>query len=731
VTLTGPGGCGKTRLALEVASDLIEDFTDGVWVVSLAPIGDPDLIIPTIGGVLGLRDGGERAPLERLRAYLAGKALLLLLDNFEHLVEGAPLVEELLARGLDAPRVKVLVTSREALHLSAEHEFPVPPLELPDPVRGGRSRTSLETLAKAPAVQLFVQRAQTIMPHFALTNENGAAVAEVCRRLDGLPLAIELATAWIKLLPPRAMLGRLQGAQGYSPLRLLTQGDRALPGRHWTLRSTIEWSHELLDEDEQRLFRRLCVFVGGCALEAAEAVCAEEILDAAASLIDKNLLIQVEQEDGEPRLILLETIREYGLERLVESGEEQSIRQAHAHYYLWLAEEAEPNLLGADQGLWLDRLEREDGNLRAGLRWLLETGDGAMAIRFGGSLWRFWLQRGYLGEGRKWLEEALAADGDAMMPARAKALNGAGVLAQYQGDYRQAALLCGESLRLARQLEDKDQIAAALNGLAAVARAGGNHKVACAMYEESLAIQRELGDRQGAAYSLGYLGLTRWMQGKYTEACPLLEEALAIFRELRDKRGIAFSLHGLGHVMLSQEDYEAAHAIFEESLAIGRSLGDKRGITRSLVGLASLALAREEYATARSLHQENLAILTELGDRWVTAICLDALAGVATAEGLPVKAARLFGAAAALRDAINAPLPPFERALHKRYFPAARTQLDAEAFAAAWAEGQMMTLEEAMAAARSADSELPAHPQRPTLGPKVGVGSRHLAPVRA
>lgn len=427
LTFTGPGGVGKTRLALRVVENLVGEFEDGVYLVSLAPVRDPDLVVPAIGRTLGITEVGEKPLHERLSAHLRDKRTLLLLDNFEHVAPAATVVSGLLTT---CPGLAVLATSRERLHLSGEHEYPVPPLSVPDRER----LPPPKDLTRYKAVALFVERARAARPDFRLTEENAEAVVEICARLDGLPLAIELAAARVKLLPPQALLTRLQQGSG-----LLRGGGLDLPARQRTLRSTLQWSHDLLDEHEQRMLRRLSIFAGGCTLHAAEAVSGAtgdlpaETLELVASLVDKNLLRQVEGAGGEPRLFMLETIREYALERLAESGEAEIVRRAHADYYLVLAEEAEPKLMTAEQMTWLDLLEREHNNLRVALRWSLDLAGAETALRLVGALWRFWHVRGHLSEGRRWLEEALALDGGEPS-LRARVLSGGCEVAHSQGD---------------------------------------------------------------------------------------------------------------------------------------------------------------------------------------------------------------------------------------------------------------------------------------------------------
>jgi predicted ATPase/DNA-binding CsgD family transcriptional regulator len=676
---------------------LADVFRDGVCSVSLSSISDPGLVISTTAQTLGLKEAGERTLLDQLKLHLHQKHMLLLLDNFEHLAAGAPLLAELLS---GCPGLKVLVTSRAALHVSGEHQFPVPPLDLPDL----NQLPGLETLLSYASVALFTQRACAVKPDFVLTEANAGAVAELCVRLDGLPLAIELAAARFKLMSPQVMLAHMLGNRGRSSLRLLTGGPRDLPPRQQTLRGTIEWSYALLDPDEQRLFIRLTSFSGGCTLEAAEEVCSATgglsttVLDGLASLVDKNLLRQAGQANAEPRLAMLETIREYALERLAGSGEEESTRQDHAAYYLALAEEAMPKLNGGDQELWLNRLEVEHDNLRTALTWSLDRGETEMALRLGGALWRFWFVRGHLTEGRRWLEKGLAEGSGSSPSLLAKALAGAGVLAHYQGDLGQAAAGCGESLRLYRQLGDKAGIAAALNGLALVARSGGNILAARAMYEESVALLREVGDKGAIAYTLTYLGLVVYHQGNFEMARSLSAEGLGLYREIGDRLGCSGPLTTLGMANVRLGDFETARSVLEECLVITRSLGDRRSSARALHQLGGVAFAEGDCATSRVLRQEALAIFDELGDRVLVSQFIMELAEVVAAQGDYLLAAQVFGAAETMGESIGAKLLPAHLEAYQRGVASARAGLSEQAFAGAWAEGRNMSTEQVLAA---------------------------------
>jgi predicted ATPase/DNA-binding CsgD family transcriptional regulator len=688
----------------------------------LASLSDSSLVIPTTAQTLGLKEAGERTLIDQLKAHLREKRLLLLLDNFEHLASAAPLVAELLAV---CPGLKVLVTSRAALHLSGEHQFPVPPLGLPDL----KQLPELETLLEYASVALFTQRACAAKPDFVLTEDNADAVAELCVRLDGLPLAIELAAAWVKLMSPQAMLAHMLGARGLSSLRLLTGGPRDLPPRQQTLRGTIEWSYALLGPDERRLFMRLASFSGGCTLEAAEEVCGTvgdlsmSVLDGLGSLLDKSLLRQAEQTDAKPRLVMLETIREYALEQLAGISDEDSARRAHADYYLALAEEAAPKLNGAEQEVWLNRLEAEHDNLRAALAWSLDRREADMALRLCGALWWFWFGRGHLTEGRRWLDLALAESSNSTPFLVAKSLNGAGVLAHYQGDLGQAAALCGQSLTLYRQLEDKAGIAAALNGLALVARSGGNISAARAMYEESVVLLREVGDSSAIAYTLTYLSLVVYHQADFMLARSLSAEGLELYREIGDRLGSTGPLTTLGMANVRLGDYKTARSVLEECLAITRSLGDRRSSARALHQLGGVTFAEGDYATSRALRQEALAIFDELGDRVLVSQFIVELAEVVAAQGDCLLAAQVFGAAETLRRSIGAKLLPAHLEAYGRGVATARARLSEEAFAAAWAKGRTMSPGQVLAVLEQSALMESGPPQRLMVPESVGASS--------
>ena len=618
------------------------------------PSGTPRWWPPASPGRWASRKKPDQVLLDSLKESLQDKQMLLVLDNFEQVVAAAPLVAELLAA---CPRLKCLVTSRVVLRLSGEHEFPVPPLELPDP----RRLPAVDTLSQYAAVALFIQRALAVKPDFRVDNANAPAVAEICVRLDGLPLAIELAAARIKLFPPQAMLARL-GRR----LELLRGGARDMPDRHQTLRHAIAWSYDLLEAGEQALFRRLAVFARGCTLEAAEAVCQAvhdpaagpgqslEVLDGVASLVDKSLLRQQEQASGEPRFRMLETIREYGLECLTASGEEPAVRRAHADYYLALAEAAEPALTGPEQTTWLERLEAEHDNLRAALRWAEESGEAEIGLRLAGALCQFWLMRGHLREGQERLARLLGLAGASpYTAARAKALTGAGHLADNLSDYAAAHAFFEESLAIRRELGEKGGIAAALNDLGWVAWHRNDYTAARALSEESLAIWRELGDKAGIATSLHNLGWVAYYQGEYAAAHALYQESLALRRELGDKRGIAYELGHMGRTAHRQGDYRRATALLEEALALCRDMGVKQLVAWTSSHLAEVAHDQGNDERATALLEESVTLFRDIGDKDGLAFTLSVLGTVVHAQGDDERATALYEESLGLWTAIG------------------------------------------------------------------------------
>jgi predicted ATPase/DNA-binding CsgD family transcriptional regulator len=661
LALTGPGGVGKTRLALEVARALSPAFADGARLVELAAVADPALVVPTIARALGVREtAGQTAP-EALRAVLRDRHLLLVLDNLEQVVAAAPALADLLAA---CPDVKALATSRARLRIRGEQALPVPPL----PVPSAEEAADVGTLAANAAVVVFVVYARRARPEFALGAENAAAVAEICARLDGLPLALELAASRVGVLPPRAMLARLERR-----LPLLTGGPRDLPARQRTMRDAIAWSHDLLSPKEQALFRRLAVFAGGFALEAAEAVADRggdlglDVLEGVASLVDASLIVRAEQAapggTAEPRFGMLETVREYGMERLEASGEAEATRRAHAAWCLALAEQAAAAVFTADEPAWLARLESEHDNLRAALGWAAERGEPETALRLGGALWRFWRVRGHLSEGRRWLELALDFDPpkseSVSAVARLRAMLGTGVIAVAQGDYARTSQLGEEALALARAADDRPKIGWAHDLLALAALEQGHFDEALPHAADALAWHQEVGDKVGSAVALARLAIVAHEQGNLAQAVTLCEQSLTLQSETGDQWTAAYARHTLGEVSHDRGDDRRAADHYRESLAIWRELGERFYIAMSFIGLA----------------------------------------GVAAEGGQAEHAARLLCTAEALTEAVGAPVRPRDRRLRERAVAAARARLGERAFAAAWDEGRAMPLEQAIAVA--------------------------------
>lgn len=622
LTLTGAPGIGKTRLALQIASDALDHFEDGVFLVELAPVNDPGEVLAATARTLGLKESSSQPVEETLFGYVRERRMLLVLDNLEHLLDATPSIVKLLEC---SPWLKVLVTSREALHVRGERRYLVPPLAIPDKAQ----LPIAEVLAGYASVELFVERAQAAEPDFRLTAENAYEVAAICAGLEGLPLAIELAAANAKYLSLQEMRAALE-----RPLKLLAGGGRDLPHRQRTLRSAIEWSYGLLKSDEQRLFRRLSVFVGGFTLEAVEAIWNEHERESDSSLasapdilrsLEEKSLVKRESggDSAEIRFGLLEAIREYASEKLQKGGQAgeaevqaQAVEKKHALYFMGLAEEAEPLLKGGEQAEWLDKLEREHGNLRAALAWSLGPAENAeTALRLGAALWRFWWVRGYMSEGREWLARALVRGHSAPASIRARALYAAGNLAWVQGHHTAARALLEESLALSRELGDKAGIALSLNYLGFVMRAQGDYVTARALLEESLALSRELEDKAGIASSLNNLGILARSFEDQTAARALFEESLALNRLLGNQVGIAILLNNVGLVTRDQGDLVAARALFEESLALNRLLGNQTGIANSLSFLGHVTQDQGDLVAARTLFEESLELDRLLGSQ--------------------------------------------------------------------------------------------------------------------
>ncbi len=659
VTLTGPGGVGKTRLALAVAADTAGAFPHGVAFVSLAPLANPALVVPTIAGTLGLRESGGRDLREALRAYLRPRRMLLVLDNFEHVLAAALEVAELLAA---CPELRVLVTSRAPLHLRGEQEVPVAPLELPDLARV----PTVAEVAETAAARLFVERAREVAPAFQLTQVNAAAVAAICRRLDGLPLAIELAAAWIKVLPPVELLTRLDRA-----LPLLAGGAWDLPGRQRTMEHTIAWSHDLLSPAERVLFRRLAVFAGGFTLEAAEAVVSSpgdlgvEVLEGVASLVDKSLLRQTEGVGGDARFGMLETVRQYGWERLAESGEEDAVRRPHMAWCVRLVERAEEAFLSAEEPTWLDRLEAEHDNLRTALAWTIEHRDVESALRLAGAPWWFWAMRGFLGQGSSWLEQALALpDGEATV-ARAKAIIAAGMVAWARGEVDRS--------------DDRLQ--------------------------QSLALWRSMGDGARLARSLHYLGLVAWQRGDFRAMAARAQESLATAEEADDEVEKAVARVTLGAALLRLGERDRARQALAQALERFRAEGMRRTTAWALSHLAEVAQLDGDRRRAFDLHLEALGVYREIRDTWGVGAELPDLAALAAASGHQEAAARLLGAAARMQEttgiATQNRLSNAEQVAGQL-----RAHLGERPFADAWGAGRSLSVEQVAAEAEAISAAL-------------------------
>ena len=700
VTLTGPGGIGKTRLALQVVGDLADQFPGGVSYVALSAVVEPGSITSAIAQAVGLREVARQSPHEKLAEYFGAltSPMLLFLDNFEHLVSAAPAIAQLLA---SSPKLTVIVTSQAPLHIYGEHEFPVPPLALPDPKNVQR----LEAFSRLPAIALFVERARAVKPDFALTKENASAVAAICARLDGLPLAIELAAARIKLLSPSAMLTRLEGS-----LNLLTGGARDLPMRQQTLRRTVHWSYSLLNPAEQTLFSRLSVFTGGCTLEAVEAVCdtrgdiGVDILDGVASLVDKSLIQQLEQPDAEARFHMLSTIREYALERLAESGAESAIRRAHAAYYVVLAEEGAEEL--ASHPEWLDRFEIEHENLRSALNDLVDTGEANWGLRLGAALFRFWETREYLAEGRGSILKLLKLKGATEHPKlRNRLLFNAAVLTGEQGDYAAARELCEQSLEGCAFLRDDQGVAVALNGLAANARNQGDLTAASSSFEQCVEIWRNIGDPVDIARALSNLANVLKLQGEYSRASSLYEECLAIFRDIGDVCGVAWTLNYQGDLAKGNADFVAAQSFYEQSLAAFRQIHDEWGIASVLCDLGSLSNDQGNLADTERLFDESARMFQNLGHKRGIARVLECQATSAAAHLQARRSLRLAGAAAALRQQLGAPLTPAEQSRLEKILEPQRKALGLAAGLTAWTEGWAMPVEQAVQEAFSSEKD--------------------------
>jgi len=650
LTLTGSGGCGKTRLAIQLAAGLAGAYPDGVWLVELAALAEPALVPQAAAQVLGLKDEPGRHLAQTIAEHLAPRHLLLVLDNAEHLLEACAQLSDAVLRA--SAKASVLVTSRERLGIMGELTYRVPPLSAP----GLEEQAALERVSASESVQLFTERARLQQSRFAVTAENAAAVASICRRLDGMPLAIELAAARLRSMPVQEVSRHLD-----QRFDLLTGGSRTALPRHQTLRSLIDWSYDLLSNAEQALLCRVSIFSGSWTLEAAEQVCVgdgidgKDVLDLLTSLADRSLVLTQEHR-GAARYGLLETVRHYARDRLAERGEEAALARRHVDHMLALAEAAVPELRGMDQGAWLERLDAEHDNLRAALAWCCAPGGDAVAgLRLATALGRFWLSRGHLGEGRRWLSVLMgAAPSGQDSPSLAHALRWSGFLAMYQGDYPAARELQEQALAIYRRSGDRLGIARALTNLGMLlAEEQADLPAAKGLFEESLAMAREIGDQQRISTALTNLGLVAYLQGHHSAAQALYEEALVIQRRLGDRDTIAALSNNLGAALCLQGDHSRGKAMYKEALAIWDEVGSKAGLVSSL----------EEFA------------------------------GLAWLQGEPARAARLWGRMERLREETGIAGSPRARSNTNPHIPAARAALGDDAFESAWAEGRALALD--------------------------------------
>jgi predicted ATPase/DNA-binding XRE family transcriptional regulator len=718
LTLTGPAGIGKTRLATQTALGPGARFASVVFI-SLAAIGEHTLVLPALAQALGLHDQPNQLASEQLSEYLSRQEALLILDNFEQVAQAGPQIAQLLAV---CPQVKTLITSRVALRVRGEHEFAVPPLDTPDLAR----LPTLEDLTRYAAVTLFMQRAQAVKPNFEVTPALAPTIAAICTRLDGIPLALELAAARIKLLAPPALLARLDRS-----LTLLTDGAADLPERQQTMRRAIEWSYDLLSASEQRLFRHLATFAGGWTLEAAEAICGESaaqapsILDGLTTLVNSSLVVQEETADGEPRFRLLELIREYGQEQLVAHDETSALRSRHADYYRALAEKAEPEMHGDSQRAWLACLAQEHPNLRAALDWARETYSIECGLRLGSALWWFWQLHGHASEGRAWLEHFLSVqqtpESVRDKTLRADALKGVGNLAWTQGDYEPATVLLDESLCLYRALANTPGVAFILNTLGLIADEHGAYARAAALFEESLALWRELRDVTKIGALLTNLAVVEYRQEHYAKAISLFEEGLALQREANDHWSVAVTLSNLGEAMQMQGELTTAAQLLEESLELHRELGDKGETAYTLRNLADVVREQGNLERAALLNCESLAIASEAGIMFAAVDALESMAEVTHAQGRDALAAQLLGLATVLREKHQMPRPNRNDRNYASRIDDLRATLGEKAFATAWAQRQSLSLEEALKLVNAHE----AGQETVTTRPKEVAPSRH------
>ena len=692
VTLTGPGGAGKTRLALQVGAELIDGSPDGVWLVDLAPQRDPSLVHQAALSALGLREAKNEDPAKTLQDHLRQRRMLMILDNSEHLIEACAELTDGLLR--TCPGLQILATSREPLGVGGEVTFRIPSLQVPDPTQ----LPALDKIGAFESVDLFINRATAVEPAFKLDDRNAPWIAQLCNRLDGMPLAIELAAARVRVLSPEQIASRLDDR-----FQLLSSSSRTALPRQKTLRALIDWSYDLLSKEEKTLWRRMSWFAGGCTIAAVEAVCTDQqlteadVLDLLTQLVDKSLLL-AETQWREPRYRQLESIREYGLDKLKDFGEEDLISRRHAEWFLKVAEDAEAELWGPEQAEWLDRLEHERANLRTAMDSLLDQpGGSTQALRIAAAVWEFCEVRGHFEEGRRWIQDALVEASDAPGEILAKAMRGAGNLAFDQGDLESAATFHSRSLEWERKLDNKFGQGKALNNLGVVEQARGDLVKARAHYQEALDKMRELQDERGVSVLLSNLGSIAHHEGDPDLAEDLHTQSLELRRKLGNQRGIAHSLNNLGNLAKEKKQYERARELYAESLQIREELGDRSGIGVLSHNLAGCALEQGDVAGARVLFTRAITIHSDLGDKKGVADSLEESAKLVIEEGDLAAAAIIYGAAATLRQMIGASREGAQESEHFRSLAKLKDGLGEDAFGSAWKKGAEMDTAEAIA----------------------------------
>ncbi|HEX6506750.1 MAG TPA: tetratricopeptide repeat protein, partial [Chloroflexota bacterium] len=693
LTLIGAGGVGKTRLAGVLARQMLHEYPDGVWLVELASLSRGTQIPRAIAGALSLHEQSGEPLTATIHAALERKRLLLVLDNCEHLIDDCARLAEALLRS--CPHVRTLATSREPLCIPGEATFVVPPLSIPDT----RRLPPLDALGELEAVRLFVERARLRQPGFALREENAAAVAQICRQVHGLPLAIELAAARIGLLSVDQIAARLSDAPAF-----LTSGSRTADPRQQTLRGALDWSYTLLSEPERRLLQRLSVFAGGWSLEAAEVVGAEgsdaddSILELLSRLVDKSLVVVEARPDAVIRYTMLEPIRQYAWEHLAASGDAERLERRHAALFAALADQAQVELSGAGQVSWLDRLDKEHDNIRVALRRSISHGEPEVGLRIASGIWRFWFSRGYTSEGRVWLAELFSLPGsDRVAPdIRAKGVHVSGALAYYQGDYAEALECYEAALAVRRQMDDKPAIGRLLGNMGLVVKEQGDYARAIALHEEALELSREIGDKRGLSANLNNLAIALQDQGEYERAARMHEESLALSQELGELYAVMYSLNNLGAVALEQGQYDRAVDYGEKALHLAREIGNVRSTIVALINLGLAAQEQGEYRCSWARYEEAVRLVQPIADKHQTFSCLEHLAHLARAEGQYRRAARLCGAAARIRELSGSRLERPDRPRVEATTAAARSALGDAGFEAAWSEGQELTMEEAL-----------------------------------